>query len=155
MTSIHQFRGGGAISDEYDSDEYDSDEYDSDEEAAEPIVVKTKKLASSAKSVAQKKKAAAIKSKVKVAMASSSSASATKVAVKKAGGGSLYKRHVPYIIRACVNPFTFFAMVKTYFASLCDINYLKEVSLFRLMFLYGDFLLEVYRLKLWDQVYCI
>jgi hypothetical protein len=123
-TSIHQFRGG-AISDEYDSDEYDSDEYDSEEEE-EPIVVKTKKLASSAKSVAQKKKVAAVKSKVKVAMASSSSASATKVAVKKSGGGSLYKRYVPYIVRACINPFTFMAMVKAYFVSLCDINYLKE-----------------------------
>eukprot|EP00581_Thalassiosira_minuscula_P007920 CAMPEP_0183712738 /NCGR_PEP_ID=MMETSP0737-20130205/7804_1 /TAXON_ID=385413 /ORGANISM="Thalassiosira miniscula, Strain CCMP1093" /LENGTH=212 /DNA_ID=CAMNT_0025941415 /DNA_START=20 /DNA_END=658 /DNA_ORIENTATION=+ len=119
-TSLHQFRGG-AIADS--DDEYDS-EYDSDEED-EPIVVKAKKLASSTKSVAQKKKAAAVKSKVKVAMAASS-ASATKTVAKKAGGGSLYKRYVPYIIRACLNPFTLIAMTKAYFVSLCDINYLKE-----------------------------
>ena len=121
---------GGAASDEYDSDEYDS-EYDSDEEEEEPIVTKAKKLATSTKSATQKKalkqtavKTAALKSKVSVAMASSSSSS--KPVAKKKG---VYKRFVPYIVRACLNPFTLVAMTKAFFVSLMDINYLnKEVS---------------------------
>jgi len=117
---------GGAASDEYDSDEYDS-EYDSDEEE-EPIVTKAKKLATSTKSATQKKalkqtavKTAALKSKVSVAMASSSSSS--KPVAKKKG---VYKRFVPYIVRACLNPFTLVAMTKAFFVSLMDINYLNK-----------------------------
>jgi len=119
--SIHQIRQfrGGAIADS--DDEYDSDEYDSEEED-EPIVTTAKKLASSTKTVAQKKKTAAIKSKVKVAMAAST---APKTVVKKTGGPNIYKRYVPYIIRACLNPFTLIAMTRSYFVSLCDINYPK------------------------------
>jgi len=119
---------GGAASDEYDSDEYDS-EYDSDEEEEEPIVTKAKKLATSTKSATQKKalkqtavKTAALKSKVSVAMASSSSSSSKPVAKKK----GVYKRFVPYIVRACLNPFTLVAMTKAYFVSLMDINYLNK-----------------------------
>lgn len=120
------FRGGD--NEEYDPEEYDS-EYDSEEED-EPIVSTAKKLASSTKSATQKKalqetavKTAAIKSKVSVAMASSSTIS--KAVTKKRG---IYKRFVPYIVRACLNPFTLIAMTKAYFVSLMDINYLKEVS---------------------------
>lgn len=116
---LGEFRGGAAGAEEYDED-YDS-EYDEDE----PIVKTTRKLASSTKAVAQKKKKAAIKSKVKVAMASSSSAAAvaTKRSAPRVG---MYRRYVPYIVRACLNPFTLIAMTKAYFVSLCDINYLKE-----------------------------
>ena len=121
------FRGGSDGDEEYDSDESDS-EYD-DEEEEEPIVTKAKKLATSTKSATQKKalkqtavKNAALKSKVSVAMASSSS----KAVTKKKG---VYKRFVPYIVRACLNPFTLVTMTKAYFVSLLDINYLnKEVS---------------------------
>eukprot|EP00984_Skeletonema_dohrnii_P008829 scaffold3289_cov92-Skeletonema_dohrnii-CCMP3373.AAC.3 len=123
---------GGAASDEYDSDEYDS-EYDSDEEEEEPIVTKAKKLATSTKSATQKKalkqtavKTAALKSKVSVAMASSSSSS--KPVAKKKG---VYKRFVPYIVRACLNPFTLVAMTKAYFVSLMDINYLNKEMQFK------------------------
>jgi hypothetical protein len=127
---LHLFRGGAA-SDEYDADEYDS-EYDSDEEEeVEPIVTNAKTLATSTKSATQKKalkqtavKTAALKSKVSVAMASSSSTSSKAVTKKK----GVYKRFVPYIVRACLNPFTLVAMTKAYFVSLFDINYLKEVS---------------------------
>jgi hypothetical protein len=112
-----QIRGGAND----DEDEYDSEVDDDDEE--EPIIQKTKSLASSAKSVAQKKKSAALKSKVNVAISSSAAA-----ATKKKGGKNIYQRYVPYILRACLNPFTLLAMTKAYFVSLCDINYLKEVS---------------------------
>ncbi|KAL3801141.1 hypothetical protein ACHAW5_011089 [Stephanodiscus triporus] len=56
-------------------------------------------------------------------MASSGS---TATAAKSASRKSLYKRYVPYIIRACLNPFTLISMTKAYFVSLCDINFLKE-----------------------------
>jgi len=115
---LHHFRGGAISDGEYD-DEYDSDEYDD-----EPIVTNTKKLASSTKSAIQKKKAAAIKAKVKVAMTSSNTAKAA--VAKKSGGANLYKRYVPYIVRACLNPFTLISMTKAYFVSLVDVNYLKE-----------------------------
>jgi len=119
--SIHQLRQvrGGASPN--DDDEYDS-EHDEDEE--EQIVTTTEKLATSTRAAVQKKKTAAIKSKVKVAMAASSSKS--KSVAKKTSRGSVYTRYVPYIVRACVNPFTLFAMTKAYFLSLCDINYLEE-----------------------------
>ena len=126
-TYIHkilQVRGGGNDDDEYDS------EYDSEEEVEEePIVTKTKRLSSSTKQKVQRAKSAQVKSKVKVAMMSSSSSSAKSSALAgKQNNRSLYKRFVPYIIRACINPFTLLAMTKSYFVSLCDINYLKEVS---------------------------
>lgn len=113
---ITHFRGGAFV----DSDEeYDSDEYDSDDED-EPIVAKAKKLASSTKNKVQKAKGAAAKAKVSVAMASSGGGDG--------GLGGLYRHYVPYIIRACLNPFTLLSMTKGYFISLFDINYLREVS---------------------------
>lgn len=113
---VTHFRGGAFV----DSDEeYDSDEYDSDDED-EPIVAKAKKLASSTKNKVQKAKGAAAKAKVSVAMASSGGGDG--------GLGGLYRHYVPYIIRACLNPFTLLSMTKGYFISLFDINYLREVS---------------------------
>ncbi|KAL9179052.1 hypothetical protein ACHAXT_000094 [Thalassiosira profunda] len=123
---LFELRGGASADDsDYDS-EYDS-EYDSDdeeEEEEEPIVATAKKLASSTKSATHKRTAAAAKAKVKVAMASSGGAPVK--AAKRGDGRSLYQRCVPYIVRACLNPFTLAAMTKAYFVSLCDVNYLKE-----------------------------
>jgi len=130
--NIHQLKNipRGGDDDEYDSEEYDSDEYDSEEEEeVEPIVTKTKKLASSTKNVVQTKKRKEVKSKVKVAL-SSSSAKSKSVSSRSNNGGGIYKRYVPYIIRAVLNPFVLMRMTKSYFVSLCDINYLKEVSLY-------------------------
>ena len=110
------------------------EEYDSDDEVDEPIVIKTKKLASSTKNAVQKKNTSNVKSKVKVALASSSSSS-KKVSVSNNNSGrSLYKRYVPYIILASLNPFTLMRMTKSYFVSLCDINYLKEVRYICIVF---------------------
>ena len=120
---LYNIRGG-------DSEE----EYDSDDEVDEPIVIKTKKLAPSTKNAVQKKNTSNVKSKVKVALASSSSSS-KKVSVSNNNSGrSMYKRYVPYIIRACLNPFTLMRMTKSYFVSLCDINYLKEVRYICIVF---------------------
>ena len=85
--------------------------------------MKAKKLATSTKSNLTKKKVAAVKAKVDVAMSESKP-------VKRRGVASIYRHYVPYILRACLNPFVFVQMTKSYFASLFDINYLKEVSFF-------------------------
>jgi len=119
---LERFRGGA--DDDSDYDEYDSDV---EEDEAEPIVVKTKKLAAATKLATAKKTAqrtAVTKAKVSAAMSKGSSATASPVKAK--GVGSWYKRHIPYIVRACLNPFTLVAMTKAYFVSLMDINYLKE-----------------------------
>ena len=130
--NIHQLKNipRGGDSEEYDSEEYDSDEYDSEEEEEEPIVTKTKKLASSTKNVVQSKKRKEVKSKVKVALSSSATKSKSVSSRSNSGSGGIYKRYVPYIIRAVLNPFVLMRMTKSYFVSLCDINYLKEVSLY-------------------------
>lgn len=116
-------RGG---SEEYDDSE---SEYDSDEEVEEPIILKTKALASSTKSKIVQSKKIAAKSAAAKAMSTS------KPVAVRGGVGKLYRRMVPYIIRACLNPFTFVRMSRAYFASLIDINYLKEVSVFFLLIL--------------------
>lgn len=102
--------------------EYDESEYDTDEEE-EPIIQKTKVLASSTKSKLATAKKAAAKSAAAKAMASSKP-------VKTSGGSvtQLYRRMVPHIVRCVLNPFTFVRMTRAYFASLMDINYMKEVS---------------------------
>jgi hypothetical protein len=130
--NIHQLKiiPRGGDDDEYDSEEYDSDEDDSEEEEVEPIVTKTKKLASSTKNVVQTKKRKEVKSKVKVALSSSSTKSKSVSSRSSNSSGGIYKRYVPYIIRAVLNPFVLMRMTKSYFVSLCDINYLKEVSLY-------------------------
>ena len=135
---LYNIRGGDS-EEEYDSEE---EEYDSDDEVDEPIVIKTKKLASSTKNTVQKKNTSNVKSKVKVALASSSSSS-KKVSVSNNNSGrSMYKRYVPYIIRACLNPFTLMRMTKSYFVSLCDINYLKEVR-YILCIVFVDFFVHI------------
>ena len=123
-SSLFSIRGGS--DDEYDNEsEYDESE---GEEEDEPIVVNAKKLASSAKNTVIKKKSAATKAKVAVAMAASKPVAVSVKGGSRGGVGSIYRRYVPYIVRACLNPFMLVRMTKSYFASLVDINYLKEVS---------------------------
>lgn len=123
---------GGSVSDEYDSEEYDSDdeeeeeeeediiieddedEYDSDEEEKEDIVMVNSAVKATQKTKA--KKTAAVKETV-----------SAKLSVKKPKKPSLVKRFVPYIVRACFNPFTVMTMTKAYFASLFNLDYLAEV----------------------------
>ena len=45
---------------------------------------------------------------------------------KKNPSSSYYKRAIPYIIRAAMNPFTFWAMTRSYWASLFNLNYLHD-----------------------------
>ena len=111
-------RGGAraavAIDDDSDDEEIDLD--DEDETELDP---KLTKAAMKSTTKSQSKRAAATKQAV-------SSKLKTKT-YKKKQGGLLKALKVPYIIRACMNPFTVFAMTRAYFASLFNLNYLKEV----------------------------
>ena len=103
--SVDEIPRGGAIDDDSD-DESDSEELDTS-------------LASSAvKSAVKKKEEAATAAKKAVKKAVN-----TKLAKKKSGGGL----RIPYILRACLNPLTVFAMTKAYWASLFNLEYGKEV----------------------------
>jgi len=113
-------RGGATmVDDEYDEDEYD--EYDSESEEEEEVVVVKKKKTSLAKSAVK----ASTKAKVKKTAASKKVVNSA-ISKKKTSTSILKKLHVPYIIRACLNPFMFAAMTKGYFASLFNLNYMKE-----------------------------
>jgi len=124
-------RGGAAIIEDDDS-EYDLDEYDdeSEEEEEDVVQVKRTKLSSSAVKASAKVKNEKTKQSKKVVNASLSTTKKKKVsnqntavAVKKTKRKLLY---IPYIIKALLNPFTVFSMTRGYFASLVNIDYLKE-----------------------------
>mmetsp|Transcript_31936 Transcript_31936/g.95629 ORF Transcript_31936/g.95629 Transcript_31936/m.95629 type:complete len:218 (-) Transcript_31936:459-1112(-) len=124
---------GGARRVYDDEDEYDSDvdEYDSESEEEEERVAMLSKSTRKAAVKVKSKKAAVMKKAV------SASLSQTKPKKQKS---LLAILHVPYIMRACLNPFTFLAMTKAYFASLFNIDYLAEVcALFSTFRVFSDF----------------
>ena len=103
-------RGGAtAVADdemsEIESSDYD--EEDEEEEEEETLVKATQKKVTKA---------------AKKAVASGLAASKPKK--KKSAGLKLFK--LPYILGAILNPFTLIQMTKGYWASLFNINYLKE-----------------------------
>ena len=117
-------RGGRIIDDDDEEDDDDYEDEDGDDEEEEEIKI-TKSLKSStmkASSKAKKQKATSTK---KIVNASLSKNKKSTTAVKKT------KRklfHIPYILKAMLNPFTVFAMTRGYFASLFNIDYLQEVG---------------------------
>jgi len=101
---------------------------DTEEEEEEEEEEKQKILSKSTVSAAQKIK------KKKIAQATSQSKAKVNTALlqktnkkkKRKTSVSLFKKlHVPYIIRACMNPFTVIAMTRAYFASLFNIAFLE------------------------------
>lgn len=121
------------------SSDDDNEEEEDEEEEEEEIVEKksvaatkvdTKLATAALKSVTKTKEKIvqhqtailkqAVQSKLSTTLPSSKS--------KKNKGSVLqvYKRVVPYIIRAAMNPFTFIAMTKSYWASLFNLNYLHQ-----------------------------
>ena len=147
-------RGGAVYSDdesEYDLDESEDeygDEYDDESEEEEVVVVvkKPTKLSSSAVKASTKAKQMKNKTSKKVINASlqkKKKVSRTKptptppvvAAVKK----TKKKRRllsIPYVLKAFLNPFTVFAMTRGYFASLVNIDYLKEVRYRSYVYMY-------------------
>lgn len=128
-SSIVGLRGGAATVGDKEEIEFESSDEeleeeeseDEDEEEMEETEDLDPKLAKSAQA-----KAASVKTKMaKVAVKAAVSASVPKKAKKKSSS-SLF--HIPYIIKACMNPFTLMKMTRAYFASLVQLDYLKETE---------------------------
>lgn len=129
-------RGGATLAadDEYDSEEYD--EYDEESENEEEAAAA---LAAAAKAKAMKKaakkaalSASTVKAAAKVKSKKSKDAVNVKLAATSARRSSSSSRSpllkIPYIIRACLNPFTVIAMTKAYWQSLFNIKFMEEES---------------------------
>ena len=111
LSCIQTIRGGDSDSDS----EYDQEEEDEEED------VKLSASAVSALKKAKAKKKAATKKTV------SASLKTTSPKKKKSGVGGSVAKKIPYIIKALLNPFVVFAMMKGYFASLFNIDFGHEV----------------------------
>ena len=108
-----------------DDEEESEDEEEEEEEVAAKL--KTVKLASSTvKKAAKTKSKVAASKKASVNKVLKEELKTTKHAAKKKKRGLMKIFSVPYIIRACLNPFTLFAMTKAYWASLCNLDYGKS-----------------------------
>jgi hypothetical protein len=110
LSCIQTIRGGDSDSDS----EYDEEEEDEEED------VKLSASAVSALKKAKAKKKAATKKTV------SASLKTTSPKKKKSGVGGSVAKKIPYIIKALLNPFVVFAMMKGYFASLFNIDFGHE-----------------------------
>ena len=126
-------RGGATLAAD---DEYDSEEYDEYDEESEDEREAAAALAAAAKAKAMKKaakKAALSASTVKAAAKAKSKKSKDAVNVKLAASPSARSSRsrspllkIPYIVRACLNPFTVIAMTKAYWQSLFNIHYMED-----------------------------
>ncbi|KAG7346965.1 hypothetical protein IV203_006034 [Nitzschia inconspicua] len=111
---------------EIDVDEIESsdeDEVEDEEEELDPKLVRAAQAASS------KVKATAIKAATaasKKAVASTLLASKPKPKKEKSGLAKLF--HIPYIIKACLNPFIFIQMTTEYWRSLINHKYGEAVK---------------------------
>eukprot|EP00978_Attheya_sp_CCMP212_P029144 scaffold102690_cov46-Attheya_sp.AAC.1 len=130
---------GGDDDDDMSGDEYDLDASSEEVEEEEPVVValkkkiKTSRKKSHAKQskLSESTKAATKKSTAKKTAESKQAVSITmsmtnKSKSKKKSSSSMIR--IPYILKACLNPLTVFAMTRAYFASLFNIHYLEQDS---------------------------
>jgi hypothetical protein len=105
-------RGGGVEKVAVDLDEeVDTDEDEEDEEDST--------LAASTRKKIDRTKRSSVKKEVASQLAKTG-------AVKKTKARSASFTIVPYIVRASLNPFTFFAMVKLYWVTYFDFDYMKK-----------------------------
>lgn len=118
------FRGGDATIADSDDEEEDLDELNGEEADEEAEEESTAKLASSAVKASKKsqaKRATKAKSAVNQKLVHNKITSVQKKQKRRKG------IKIPYIIKACFNPFTVLAMTKAYFASLFNLDYGKKV----------------------------
>lgn len=87
-----------------------------------PLATAALKSVTKTKQVLAQQKTAILKQTVQSKLLSSSNNKQK----KKNPSSSYYKRAIPYIIRAAMNPFTFWAMTRSYWASLFNLNYLHD-----------------------------
>lgn len=104
-------RGGATVED--DEIEFESSDEEVDSEEEEDFDPKLAKSTQTAASNARTKAAKAAISEV--------------VSTKKSSGSTVLKLlSIPYIVKACLSPFTLIKMTQGYFASLFNLNYLSD-----------------------------
>lgn len=110
---------------EIESSEDEAEEEESNDEEEEEEEGLDAKLVKSAQT-----KAATVKTKIAKAAVQAAIASTVQPKVKKSSSRSsnslLKLLHIPYIVRACLNPFTVLKMTRAYFASLVQLDYLND-----------------------------
>lgn len=118
---VLQLRGGATAAasattgeDEIEFESSDED-LDESEEVDDEVTKLDPKLAK-----ATQQKAATIKTK----MAKQAVEAAVKPQKKKSSSSLVSLLHIPYIIKACLNPFVFWKMTRGYWASLTNLDYL-------------------------------
>ena len=123
LTQQLTIRGGASVS--VNEEESDFEEESDEEEEEEQEELDAALAASAVKSASkqQSKLASAKKSAVKKAV--NAKLAPAKKKKSTSSGGLLKILHVPYIVRACMNPFTCIAMIKAYWLSLFNLDYLK------------------------------
>jgi hypothetical protein len=128
-------RGGATVSvedetiltteEEESEDETVAEEEEEEEKEKEEEIVDTAKLAASTVSAAAK-----TKSKVEATKKASIKTEVNKklISTKKKKNSLMKLLHIPYILKASLNPLTLFAMTKAYWASLFNLDYLKKAD---------------------------
>lgn len=122
--TILDLRGGddassaAALEVEIDVDDIESSDEEEEEEEEEPKL--DPKLARSAQSAVSKAKARAAKAAVNASKASVASALKSKTEKKKSNSGLF---QIPYIVKACLNPFVFMQMTAGYWKSLFNYKF--------------------------------
>lgn len=141
---ISNIRGGATVVDDDDEEEESDEEEEEEEEESEDedemvnsddeeedeldatLAAAAVKSTQKAKAKAQATKASAVKSTMSAKLA------ATAAPKKKKSSSSLLKFfRVPYILRACLNPFTVMSMTKHFWLSLVNLDYPPKVRFLR------------------------
>jgi hypothetical protein len=131
LALIRRVRSGASDDEETDGEESDDESDVSDEE---DIVSEPPKEApvSAAKTVSESLKNEDAMNKLKKTVTAKATIPKPKLsAVKKASSSSWF--HVPYVIRAFLNPFTVARMTRGYWLSLFNLDFMKEVCRHGLM----------------------
>lgn len=131
--TLQTLRGGATLV--ADDEEEDLDEEEEEEEASEDELVDSDDEEEEEDEFDASLAAAAVKSTQKTKSKTQSTKTSTVkqtmsaklVQPKKKKKGSLFKA-VPYILRACLNPFTVMSMTKHFWVSLFNLEYPPKVS---------------------------
>jgi len=120
---------GGATTDDDDGVDEEEEEDDVDESEDEEAEVIDSTLTASAVKAAVKTKAKKTTEHIAATKRAVNSklTSLQKTEKRKASGGVLKSLKVPYIVRAFLNPVTLWKMTVCYWASLFNLDYLKQV----------------------------
>jgi hypothetical protein len=132
LVALGQLRGGAssaaaaAIDVEIESSDEEEEADEDDAEEEEPADSRLAKAAQEAVSKVKSRASRAATQAAKAAVTSTLLKSASPSKKKKTNWTRFF--HIPYILKACLNPFLFIQMTRGYWASLFNIKYLDETQ---------------------------